>query len=285
MPAFICRTCGVQHAPSEQPPAQCDICLDERQYVPKEGQRWTTLEQLRDAGHRIEIRQMEAGLTGIGAEPKVGIGQRALLVQTASGNFLWDCFGFIDDRGIAMVREHGGLHGIAFSHPHFYGVCVEWSQAFDHAPIFIPEADRQWVTRRDPAIRYWSDTIEPLAGVRLVQTGGHFEGSAVLHWPAGAGGRGALLTGDSITVVADRRFVTFMRSYPNQIPLPAAMVQAIVRSIQPYRFDRVYGGWWDSIVDHDGKQAIVRSAERYLRWIEGRVDVPVSARSGQAFSS
>jgi hypothetical protein len=153
------------------------------------------------------------------------------------------------------------------SHPHFYGVCVEWSHAFDRAPIYIPTADRQWVMRPDPVIREWQGDIEPIPSLTLIQCGGHFEGSAVLHWAAGADGRGALLTGDTITVVADRRFVSFMRSYPNQIPLPANQVRGIVETIDPFRFDRVYGGWWDRVVDHDGKAAIQRSADRYVRWI------------------
>src|SRR6266849_11193792 len=51
--------------------------------------------------------------------------------------------------------------------------------------------------------------------VALVHCGGHFEGGTVLHWPGGANGKGALLTGDLITVVQDRRYVSFMRSYPN----------------------------------------------------------------------
>ena len=121
--------------------------------------------------------------------------------------------------------------------------------------------------RPDPAVRYWKGTIEPVPGLTLVQTGGHFEGSAVLHWAAGADGRGALLTGDSITVVADRQFVSFMRSYPNVIPLPAQEVQRIAASVAPYPFERVYGGWWDRVIERDGKVAVERSVERYLRWI------------------
>lgn len=269
--AFICRTCGVQQAPTDSPPSQCPICLDERQYLPAGGQQWTTLLELVAQGHRIEVRDQEPGLTGIGVQPRVGIGQRALLVQTAAGNFLWDCFGFIDADGIAAVRARGGIAGIAMSHPHFYGVCVEWSQAFGNAPIYIPEADRQWVVRPDAAIRYWRGAITPLPGVTVIQCGGHFEGSAVLHWADGAQGRGVLLTGDSITVVQDRRFVSFMRSYPNQIPLPPESIRHIVASIRPYRVDRVYGGWWESIVAGDGKRAIERSADRYLRWIGGEV--------------
>ena len=271
MPAYICRTCGVQHASSAQPPPHCPICEDERQYVPPQGQRWATLQELQAEGRRAEIRELEPGLTGIGADPSIGIGQRALLVQTAAGNILWDCLGFIDDAGVAAVRDRGGLSGIAMSHPHFYGVCVEWSQAFSNAPIFIPEADRRWVMRPDPAVRMWRGTFAPVAGLTLIQCGGHFEGSAVLHWSAGAEGRGALLTGDTLTVVADRRFVSFMRSYPNQIPLSASTIKGIVATVRPYRFDRVYGGWWDRVIDRDGAAAVERSADRYIRWIEGSV--------------
>jgi glyoxylase-like metal-dependent hydrolase (beta-lactamase superfamily II) len=270
MNAFVCRTCGVQQAPSAKPPSHCAICDDERQYVPPEGQRWATLDELRSEGHRSEIRDLEPGLSGIGATPPVGIGQRALLVQTPAGNFLWDCLGFIDASAVAAVRARGGLHGIAMSHPHFYGVGVEWSRAFDNAPIYIPKADREWVMRPDPAVTWWEGVAAPLDGVTLIQCGGHFEGSATLHWAAGAEGRGALLTGDTITVTADRRFVTFMRSYPNAIPLSAATVRQIVAAVEPYRFDRVYGGWWDRVVDGDGEAAIRRSSERYIRWIEGR---------------
>src|SRR3989475_9317815 len=169
MPAYICRTCGVQHASSAQPPPHCPICEDERQYVPPQGQRWATLQELQAEGRRADLRELEPGLAGIGVDPSIGIGQRALLVQTAAGNILWDCLGFIDDAGVAAVRDRGGLSGIAMSHPHFYGVCVEWSQAFGNAPIFIPEADRRWVMRPDPAVRMCRGRSAPGAGLTLIQ--------------------------------------------------------------------------------------------------------------------
>jgi len=152
MEAWVCRTCGVQQAPSHQPPELCAICTDERQYIPPQGQQWATLTELQAEGRHLEIRDLEPGLTGIGAEPTIGIGQRALLVQTAAGNFLWDCLGFIDEQGVSAVEERGGLAGIAFSHPHFYGACVEWSHAFGGAPIYVPTADRQWMMRPDCAV-------------------------------------------------------------------------------------------------------------------------------------
>ena len=108
--------------------------------------------------------------------------------------------------------------------------------------------------------------MEPLpgSGLTLIRCGGHFPGSCVLHWAAGAGGAGALLTGDTIQVVADRRWVSFMESYPNLIPLGADAIRRIVAAVEPYPFDRLYGGWSGSIVASDAKEAVRRSAARYL---------------------
>ena len=267
MESYICVTCAVQQSPTDGTPARCPICEDERQYVRQGGQAWTTLAALRATGHRIELRELEPGLTGVGVDPALGIGQRGLLVRTPSGNFLWDCVGYIDEQVVAAIGARGGISGIAMSHPHFYGAMVEWSRAFGGAPIHIPAADRSWVQYDDPAIVTWEGTREVLPGVTLIQCGGHFEGSAVLHWAEGAEGRGALLVGDTITVVPDIRFVSFMRSYPNLIPLAANEIRRIVERVRPYRFDRIYGGWWDRVMPAGGIKAIERSASRYLRWI------------------
>ena len=228
MPLFVCTTCGVQFAPSDSPPPGCPICEDERQYVGWQGQQWTTLDEMRAGGFRNVFEELEPGLTAVRTEPKFGIGQQALLVQTPGGNFLWDCLTFVDDATIQALRERGGLSGIAISHPHFYGACVDWSAAFGDVPIYIHVADREWVMRPDQRVTFWEGpTLEPLPGLTLLWLGGHFDGAAALHWSAGAHGRGALLSGDTIQVVMDRRYVSFMYSYPNLIPLSAEKVEEI----------------------------------------------------------
>lgn len=268
MPHYICVTCGTQYAEAETPPAACKICEDERQYVGYGGQRWTTLDDLRRDYHNV-VKPVEAGLTGIGTHPSFAIAQRALLVQSPDGNLLWDCISLLDEPTVAAVRALGGVRAIAISHPHYYSSLVEWSRAFD-APVYIHNDEKEWVVRPDPAVRFWEgETMELWAGMTLVRCGGHFPGGQVLHWPAGAEGRGALLTGDIIQVVQDRRFVSFMYSYPNLIPLPARAVRRIVAAVRPYAFDRIYGAWWDRVVQQDAKAAVVRSAERYVAAIEG----------------
>jgi glyoxylase-like metal-dependent hydrolase (beta-lactamase superfamily II) len=269
MPCYICVTCGAQYPESVEPPAHCRICEDERQWVNWDGQAWTTLEALR-RNHRTVVREEEPWLTGIGVEPSFAIGQRALLVQTPAGNLLWDCLGLIDDAGIRALEALGGVAAIAVSHPHFYTCMVEWSRAFGQIPVYVHAADRAWVTRPDDAIVYWDTAVRPVLGdLTLIRCAGHFAGAAVLHWPAGAGGRGVLLTGDTLQVTPDRRYVSFMYSYPNYIPLDASAVRRIAAAVAPFEFDRMYGGWVGRRVAADAKAVVARSVARYVRAIGG----------------
>lgn len=268
MPKFICKTCGVQYPDLGRPPALCRICDDERQYIGWGGQQWTTLDELRQGEYQNRIAETDPGVVSIFTRPHLYIGQRAVLVRTDGGNFLWDCISFLDDATIAAVQEMGGIQGISVSHPHFYSSVVEWSHAFGGAPVYMPEADREFFVRPDPVVRWYSGAIKVWPGLTLVQVGGHFDGSAVLHWAGGAEARGALFTGDSIAVAQDRAWVTFMRSYPNYIPLPPPAIRGIVAALETYEFDRIYGGWFGLDVRDGAKESVRRSAERYIKWTQ-----------------
>ena len=268
--AFICRTCGVQYAPSARPPDHCPICEDERQYVGWRGQLWTTLVELSQEGHTNQLQELEPGLYHLVTQPPTAIGQRALIVQTPTGNVMWDCITYVDDTSVNALRAIGGLAAIAISHPHFYASMATWSMHFDNCPIYIHEADAEWVQYRTPSLQLWTGTRQSiLPGVTLINTGGHFEGAAVLHWTDGAEGKGLLLSGDSITVVQDRRYVSFMYSYPNLIPLSEPAVRRIVESVQPHAYERIYGAWDGRVVSSAGPRSVELSAERYIRFIRG----------------
>lgn len=268
MPHWICATCGVEYPKSWQPPeGDCAICLDERQYVPRIGQRWTTWEDLAAEEHEVAVEQIEPGLNAMTRTPGVGISHCTFLAATPSGNLMWDPPGYVDDSALAQVRALGGVAAIAASHPHMFGAQVAWSHAFGDAPVWVNAADQRWLRRRDPSIRTWSDVYEPLPGVRLVQCGGHFPGSAVAHW-TGADGRGVVLSADTIGGAAAPGWVSFQRSYPNNIPLSPAAVERIVRNLDPYDYDRLYtlvGGF----VEVDAKAAVRRSADRHIAWATG----------------
>ena len=269
MPAFICNTCGTQYAPSEKPPAACPICDDERQYVTPSGQSWTTLDGLAKRSMNA-IRELEPGLISITTQPAFGIGQRAQLLRTPHGNILWDCIALIDRATIEMINAMGGIKCIAISHPHYYTTMVEWSEAFGGVPIHLHQADRKWIMRDDPSIKLWQgETKELLPGLTLICAGGHYPGGTVLHWAGGAGGKGALLSGDIVQVVQDRKSVSFMWSFPNFIPLSVPRVEGVVNSLKAYKFDRIHGAFTDRTIWSDGKGVIERSAARYLKIIRG----------------
>jgi len=251
------------------PPGRCAVCEDERQYVGWEGQRWTTLAEMQPQ-YRNVLEPEEPALTSLVTRPKFAIGQRALLVQSPAGNLLWDCVSFLDEATIQAVRDLGGIARIAISHPHYYSTIVEWSHAFGDVPIYLHAADRQWVMRPSPAIVFWDgETLMLEGGMMLIRCGGHFDGGSVLHWPAGADGRGVLLSGDILQVVPDRRHVSFMYSYPNYIPLAAPAVRKIVLAVEPFSFDRIYGAFPGLVIRQGAKEAVERSAARYLRAITG----------------
>jgi glyoxylase-like metal-dependent hydrolase (beta-lactamase superfamily II) len=261
MPAFICTACGTQHAVSEMPPARCVICDDERQYVPPQGQTWTTLGKL-TATHSNAWRQHEPGVIGIGTEPRFAIGQRAIILLTEHGNVLWDCISLVDDATVTLIKALGGLKAIAISHPHFYSSMVDWSRAFGGIPVHLHAADREWIMRPDPAINLWAgDTLALLPGVTLIRCGGHFPGGTVLHWGKGTG---ILCSADIAMVTTDRKFLSFMRSYPNFIPLSASAVEAIAAALAPFDFDTVYGLFFDRVLAGGAKAVLGASVARHL---------------------
>jgi hypothetical protein len=270
---WICPACGANYPPAASAPERCPLCEDERQWVSPAGQRWTTMGQLAADGCHSVIREVEPGLTGVGCEPDVGVGQRGLVIRTPEGNLLWDPPPFVDDAAFDAVRAAGGLHAVSSSHPHMYGAVVEWSHAFD-AEILLVDVDAPWLMRPDPAVRTWSGALEVLPGLTLVQCGGHFPGSSVAHWSAGAEGRGAIFAGDTIMVTPGEDRVSFVYSAPVRLPLAEPGVRGIVRALAPYDFDRIYGGWWRPAVRHDAKAILERSAERYIELLTSVVTPP-----------
>jgi glyoxylase-like metal-dependent hydrolase (beta-lactamase superfamily II) len=118
--------------------------------------------------------------------------------------------------------------------------------------------------RPDDAIELWDGESRDLGGLTLLRLGGHFAGGTVLLRP-----EGTLLSGDIVQVIPDRRWVSFMYSYPNLIPLPAETVLGIAEKLKPYAFESIQGAWWGTTVRRDAKAIVQRSAERYARALAG----------------
>lgn len=264
MPAFICTACGTQYPHTEASPAACAICTEERQFVPAQGQTWTTLERLRST-HANTFRRLAPGLTTIETTPAFGIGQRAILARTAAGNVLWDCIALVDEATVDVLKGLGGVTAIAISHPHYYTTMLEWSRALGGVPIHLHAADREWVMHGGPAVQFWEgDTKQIGPGLTLIRLGGHFDGGTVLHWADWNEGRGVVLSGDILQVVPSGG-VSFMWSYPNYLPLSAGKVRRMAEILEPLAFDAVYGAFSGrGQIDANAKQVVARSVARYI---------------------
>ena len=267
MPRYICETCGTQHAESAEPPSQCSICEDDRQYVGWRGQMWTTHAALAE---RYQLRiEDDDGLLGIGIRGDFAIPQRALLLPTRFGNVLWECVSLVTDAAVSELKAGGGVKQIVISHPHFYSSMVEWSDALGGVPILLHEADREWVRCSSPWVRYWSGNVHQLSkDVTLIRCGGHFPGSTALLWHA-EGRRPVLFPGDALQVATDRRHVAFMYSYPNYVPMKTSEVRAMRDRLSGYEYEDVYGYTWGRNIIGNGRAAVEASFDRHLRMVTG----------------
>lgn len=275
MTVWICATCAIEHPDSDEPPAICEICSDDRQWVPPQGQTWTTHAELHGT-RESSLEELEPGLFSLAVKPKFGIGQNTMIVDSGEGLVLWEPSGYLDEAMVDLVRglaaERGPVVAITASHPHLVGASVSWSRELAGVPYLVNRADKRWIMRPDDAVRLWHDVETVTPGVTLVQAGGHFPGSCVLHWP-GADGRGVLLVGDTIAVEPDRRWISYMRSYVNDIPLPARLVRQIAGRLEPYDYDRLYGAFGANVVS-DAKEIVRASTDRYVGWVTDEIRDP-----------
>lgn len=261
---WLCKTCAAEFPPSAEPPASCPICEDPRQYVGANGQEWLQEADLAKT-HKTVLREEEPGLLGVGTEPGVAISQRALLITHPDGGVMFDGFAYLGQAGVDEIQRRGGVRAMTMSHPHLYGAAVTNSIKLGNVPIYLPEADRQWLMYPHENVQFFSgDFLDLGHGVTLHVTGGHFDGSSFVHWPEGAGGKGAILTGDTIFTGNDKDWVSFMWSTPNRVTLGPRAIRKIIAMTEKLDYDRLHDGWWGSGVMENAKAKVAASADRIL---------------------
>ncbi|CAK4031001.1 Hypothetical predicted protein [Lecanosticta acicola] len=259
---LLCNECGTQYPVTTQSGKdECKICDDPRQYVPATGQVFTTLGRLKQQGHRNTWWQDEENprIWSVRTEPKFAIGQRAMLVQTAAGNVLWDLIALLDQETVDKIVQLGGLKAIVISHPHYYTTWSEWSRTFQ-CPVYIGEPDKLWLERvnsKGADIRflqepYTTDILPGSSDLTAILAGGHFPGSLLLHWKA-PDHKGILFIADTIFTSPSAMnpnpgkagviSFTFFWSIPNRIPLHPDDIFRIWKLVRPLEFETALGAF------------------------------------------
>lgn len=255
----ICVACGTRY--KETAPATCPVCEDERQYIPMTGQQWTSYAALAES-KTIRINQRSENLFDFKIMPVFGIGQKAYLITTAHGNLLWDCIPYLDETTISFINSKGSLKGIAISHPHYYSLMAIWAKTFN-CPVYIHEADKEWIMDDTAHIELWNGTeLNLWNDMKIIHTGGHFEGSTVLHAPH-LGDNGSLLVGDTLQIAPSLQFISMMYSYPNVIPLPLNSILHIYDRLSSLQYDAMYGAFEWQTINTGAKQLFQKSVDVY----------------------
>ncbi|KAF7591357.1 hypothetical protein BBP40_001635 [Aspergillus hancockii] len=215
--------------------------------------------------------------------PKLGIGQRAFLCRSDSGNILWDCITYLDDETIRQVNALGGINAIVISHPHYFSTIIQWAEAFN-ADLYISAEDEEWLGNRGDGrrLKLWKEKRLYLPGhpaekghetsdFVAIKTGGHFPGSSVLWWKSTK----KLLIADTILIVPSGLYrinrppgtvsYTFMWSYPNMIPLPPDDVHGIWKAIKDIDFDDTHGAFTGQEIKGNSKARVLESAKIIVR--------------------
>lgn len=269
----ICDNCGTQY--TTKPEGDCSICSDDREFVRASGQEWTTLGELSESRtHSLMVDTEDPRIAFIQCKPAFAIDQTPFLLNTSGGHYIWDCQApFTPALGTYLSSLEPALKAIVISHPHFFSTSLTWSRAL-HVPLYVCETDREWYQRRgeigpDDEVKWWTGRREIGPGVTVVQCGGHFPGSSVLHWdrslePGDGPKTGVLLTADTMMVCMDRKGFTFMWSYPNMTPLRPKDAVEVVKAVDEFEFEVASSSWPNTMIRCDAKRLMHMSLERYL---------------------
>jgi glyoxylase-like metal-dependent hydrolase (beta-lactamase superfamily II) len=260
-PSKICATCGTCYS-SRASYDVCPICADDRQYIPEGGQRWTTPEAL-TSRYSVRTNKLQENVYELEIAPSFAIAQRAFLILSPGGNILWDCIPLLNEPIVEFIKAHGGLRAIAFSHPHYYSNMNDWAATFD-CPVYIHRSDEQWIFNKGPRMELWEGEETVLwDGMRLINVGGHFPGSSILHVPH-LSAEGAVFCGDTLVIAPNKQHIAVMYSYPNRVPLRQGEVQRIKKQVAAIPFDTLYSFMRDLNLTGNVKDIFNRSMERYL---------------------
>ncbi len=217
LPAFLCDNCGSWQRHFEPPPS-CPLCLDARHVVPQTGWRfWSEADA--QAQFPCHWQEVEPGITKFWNDPVNGIGPSAYLIRGEGGTMLFEGCTVFSEAALAEIARRGGVDVLSASHPHSYGALWQIQDRFD-PELALPTGDFAWSAALRVSWPY-DDVLEPLPGLALHVTAGHFDGHAVLHDRA----RGILFCGDALKFELDpadpRRALTISahKAFVRGVPL------------------------------------------------------------------
>lgn len=272
----ICVACMTQYS---TPRSECPICLDPRQFVPATGQSWTSLRKLAEEKHtnKIVADQQDERVCFILTEPSTGIGQTPILIKTSRATYMWDCNAFLSENLFnQLTTMQPPLKAIAISHPHFFSTSLTWSRCLK-VPLILAAADKHWFQRlsdvKEGEIEWVHNVASLEDGVTMIQCGGHFPGSSVLHWDRSLEPEfesdkhcrtGIILCSDTAMIQPTQQGFTFQWSVPNMIPLNPHEMKGIADRLRDVPFEQATSTWPHRFVRKNAREILLDSIQKQL---------------------
>lgn len=238
LPAFLCTNCGWWQRHFE-PPRSCPMCLDARHVVPQRAWRFLDAEAAADA-YPCHWEELEPGAWRFWNEPVDGIGPSAYLLQTGSGNIVFEGCSVFSEAALARIEALGGVDVVSASHPHSYGAIWQIQDRFD-PEVALPAADFVWSSALQVTWPF-DDVLTPLPDIEIHRTAGHFDGHTVLFDSK----RHLLLCGDALKFElspGDRRQATTIsahKAFVRGVPLTPAELQRYRDTFAPLDFRQTW---------------------------------------------
>ena len=226
LPVFFCDNCGFWQRHFAVPD-RCPLCIDARHVLPQERWRFHGLAEA-EALYPCHWAETEPGVWRFWNDPVDGIGSSGYLVTTPRGNLAFEGCAVYSRAALEAIDALGGVQVLAASHPHSYGAIWQLQDRFDPELALHP-GDLAWSAALQVSWPF-DDVLEPLPGLELHLTAGHFAGHTVLF----DRGRRILFCGDCLKFELDpadpRRATTISahKAFVRGIPLT-------VRELRAYR--------------------------------------------------
>ena len=217
LPAFFCDNCGFWQRHFEKPPS-CPLCIDARHVMPQGGWSFRTRDEAASL-YPCHWAELEPGVWRFWNDPVSGIGSNSYLIGTEAGNMMFEGCAVYSPAALAAIKDLGGVKILSASHPHSYGALWQIQDQFDPEVALHP-GDLQWSAAVCVTWPF-DDRLEPLPGLELHLTGGHFDGHTVLHDRA----RKIVFCGDALKFELDSadqrraRTISAHKAFVRGIPL------------------------------------------------------------------
>lgn len=238
LPAFICDNCGFWQRHFAVPES-CPLCIDARHVLPQKGWRFYDKAEA-ERRYPCHWAEVERGVWRFWNDPVDGIGSSSYLIETPNGNLAFEGCAVFSAAALDHIAARGGVTVLSASHPHSYGAIWQLQDRFDPELALHP-GDLAWSGALCVSWPF-DDRLEPLPGLSLYLTAGHFDGHTVLHDQK----RKILFCGDCLKFELDphnsRRATTISahKAFVRGIPLTPQELQRYRDVFAPLDFNQTW---------------------------------------------